>query len=191
MEARASDVFPPVSGSLPIDLQRTLDELMAHNERGLWLDGWRRQAINRRLGRRDLAVGDIGWRESIMSAAAEHYFCNVVGVPFAFDWQRPGKWDFVLPDGRTGDVKWRERTGGDLIRSLTASSFCDLYVLVEGRYPDTLTAVGWASSDEMFARQKMLRCLTYVVDRRHLRPISDLLSRRYCYEERTGQGVLW
>ena len=161
---------------------------MAHNTRGLWLDGWKRQQINRRLGRPDLAVGDLGWHESIMSAAAEHYVCNLLGVPFAYDWQRPGRKDFELPDGRTGDVKWRGRPGGDLLRSLTASSFCDVYVLVEGQQPDTLTAVGWATSEEMLREKKMLRCLTYVVERRRLRPMADLMHFGF---DQSGQGYLW
>lgn len=175
----------PAEASPTFDLPDPPDLSGILNTRGLWLGGWQRNRVDVARGARDLAVGiqdaDL---VSTLSAAAEHFACRALGVPFAFDWRAPGDRDFTLPDGRTGDVKWSPAYGRDLICSTTARSNCDVYVLVEGPQPDSFRIAGWATGREMrsqvvaFPQRDGRRVPTYVVRRADLRAIEDLRTLR-------------
>lgn len=119
----------------------------------------------------------------LIGVIAEGEFARQFNLPFNADIgsEGDGGYDFILPDGRTVDVKGTVRVNGNLLvpaadrKPLKA----DVYVLaIVDTDEETAAFIGWASQDDV--RSSMVKDFgyaygpAYFVHRSRLRPMNKL-----------------
>lgn len=135
--------------------------------------------------RKDERDAPIIHNTDLVGVVAEAELAKLLGLPFQGDVGTRGDpgYDFILPDGRTLDVKGTERVNGNLIVPAMERKplVADLYALaIVDTNKGTAEFVGYATQE--MVRQAPVKEFNnnygsgYFVHRSKLRPMKELLS---------------
>lgn len=119
---------------------------------------------------------------NLLGLLGELAFSRLMGIRMATDIDQVDLYDFVLPDGRTVDVKHTKYRNGTLAiipnKSMTRERLADLYVLTTGKEP-VIDVVGYIEGEilwDNYSYHPKIKKMRRWLPQEGLKPIEELVK---------------